>query len=258
MITSLKRFIEAPATVNIILCVILFNAALLGMETSPTIMSKAGTVILILDSLCLAVFVAEIAIKLLVYRFGFFKTGWNIFDFVIVAIALLPFGQGLSVLRSLRILRLLRVISVSPNLRRVVEGFIVALPGMGSVVILMSVIFYVSSVIATKVFGHTHPEFFGSLGGAAYSLFQIMTLESWSMGIVRPVMEVHTYAWAFFIPFILVTTFSVVNLLVGLIVNSMQDVGNKEAVGETTHYRDDVLARLGAIEKQLDALAKKN
>jgi len=84
-----------------------------------------------------------------------------------------------------------------------------------------------------------------------------MTLESWSMGIVRPVMEVHTYAWAFFIPFILVTTFSVVNLLVGLIVNSMHDVGNKEAAGETIHYRDDVLARLGAIEKQLDALAKR-
>ena len=258
MITSQKRFIEAPATVNFILCVILFNAALLGMETSPTLMSKAGTIILILDSLCLTIFVIEITIKLLVYRVSFFKTGWNLFDLVIVAIALLPFGQGLSVLRALRILRLLRVVSVSPSLRRVVEGFIAALPGMGSVVILMSLIFYVSSVIATKVFGHAHPEYFGSLGGSAYSLFQIMTLESWSMAIVRPVMEVHTYAWAFFIPFILVTTFSVVNLLVGLIVNSMQDVGNKEAAGETTDYRDDVLVRLRAIEKQLDALARKD
>jgi voltage-gated sodium channel len=156
------------------------------------------------------------------------------------------------VLRALRILRLLRVISVAPRLRRVVEGFITALPGMGSVFLLMALIFYIGAVMATKLFAASFPEWFGTLGHSAYSLFQIMTLESWSMGIVRPVMEVYPYAWAFFVPFIMVTTFAVVNLLVGLIVNSMQDAHAEEANSATDAYRDEVLARLAAIEARLD------
>jgi len=257
MIEKLKNFIESPKAVNFILAIILFNAALLGLETSPRIMERFGHIILMLDHLCLSIFVIELLIKLTVYRFKFFKEGWNVFDFVIILIALVPAAQGLSVLRALRILRLLRVVSVSPSLRRVVEGFIKALPGMGSVVILMGLIFYVSSVIATKLFADTHTEFFGSLGQSSYSLFQIMTLESWSMGIVRPVMETYPYAWAFFIPFIMITTFSVVNLLVGLIVNSMQDVGSQDAVDETMHHRDELMKRLDEIEKQINNLADK-
>ncbi|WP_370274496.1 ion transporter, partial [Pararhodobacter marinus] len=183
----------------------------------------------------------------------FFTSGWNVFDFVIVGIALVPSGQGLSVLRALRILRVLRVISVAPRLRRVVEGFITALPGMGSVFLLMTIIFYIGAVIATKLFGNDFPEWFGGLGRSAYSLFQIMTLESWSMGIVRPVMAVYPYAWAFFVPFILITTFAVVNLLVGLIVNSMQDAHNEESSARTDEYRDEVLLRLKAIEARLEA-----
>jgi voltage-gated sodium channel len=145
----------------------------------------------------------------------------------------------------------LRVVSAVPSLRRVVEGFLTALPGMGSVFMLMSLIFYIGSVIATKLFGETFPQWFGSLGHSAYSLFQIMTLESWSMGIVRPVMVEFQYAWAFFIPFIMVTTFAVVNLLVGLIVNSMQDAHHEESNAATDTYRDEVLVRLEAIEKRL-------
>jgi voltage-gated sodium channel len=146
----------------------------------------------------------------------------------------------------------MRVISVAPSLRRVVEGFVTALPGMGSVFLLMGIIFYIGSVMATKLFGHTFPEWFGTLGHSAYSLFQIMTLESWSMGIVRPVMEVYPYAWAFFVPFIMMTTFAVVNLLVGLIVNSMQDAHAADEEERTDAYRDEVLSRLAAIEARLN------
>jgi len=160
-------------------------------------------------------------------------------------------------LRALRILRVLRVISVAPSLRRVVEGFVTALPGMGSVFLLMAIIFYIGAVIATKLFADTFPQWFGTLGQSGYSLFQIMTLESWSMGIVRPVMEVYPYAWAFFIPFIMVTTFAVVNLLVGLIVNSMQDAHSAEEGVQTDAYRDQVLGRLERIEKLLDEQTKK-
>jgi voltage-gated sodium channel len=249
---KVAAFLDQAWVTNFIIGVILFNAILLGMETSDEIMVAAGPLILFLDSVCLAIFVIEIGLKLFAHGLRFFRSGWNIFDFVIVGIALVPATQGFSVLRALRILRVLRVISATPRLRRVVEGFITALPGMGSVFLLMALIFYIGAVMATKLFSDAFPEWFGDLGSSAYSLFQIMTLESWSMGIVRPVMEVYPWAWAFFVPFIMVTTFAVVNLLVGLIVNSMQDAHAEESNEKTDAYRDQVLARLEAIEKRLD------
>ena len=244
--------LEADRVRNFIVAVIVFNAVVLGMETSESIMATAGGVILALDRLCLAIFVVELLLKLFAYGGRFFRSGWNIFDFVIVGVSLIPGNGGLSVLRALRILRVLRVISVVPSLRRVVEGFVTALPGMGSVFLLMGIVFYIGAVMATKLFGDAFPEWFGTLGRSGYSLFQIMTLESWSMGIVRPVMEIYPYAWAFFVPFIMVTTFAVVNLLVGLIVNSMQDAHAEETNAATDSYRDEVLAKLAAIEKKLE------
>ncbi|WP_282128423.1 ion transporter [Roseobacter litoralis] len=237
---------------NLVIAVIIFNALLLGMETSPEIMSVAGDLIIMLDKACLTFFVVEIFLKLVARGRRFFKSGWNIFDVLIVGAALVPGSQTMSVLRALRILRVLRVISVAPSLRRVVEGFVTALPGMGSVFVLMAIIFYIGSVISTKLFAASFPQWFGSLPQSGYTLFQIMTLESWSMGIVRPVMEVYPYAWMFFIPFIMMTTFAVVNLLVGLIVNSMQDAHQQEAGEQTDAYRDEVLSRLVAIEKKLN------
>ncbi|MBF9037795.1 ion transporter [Rhodobacterales bacterium LSUCC0387] len=247
----LADWLDRPRIRQFIIGVIIFNAILLGLETSPQIMGVAGTIILTLDWICLAIFVIEIALKLLAYGARFFRSGWNVFDFLIVGIALMPATHGLSVLRALRILRVLRVISATPRLRRVVEGFVTALPGMGSVFLLMGIIFYIGAVMATKLFGASFPEWFGTLGASFYSLFQIMTLESWSMGIVRPVMDVYPYAWLFFVPFIMVTTFAVVNLLVGLIVNSMQDAHAEESNAATDAYRDKVLDRLRKIEERL-------
>lgn len=251
LIQRLGAVLDSTRFGHFITAVILVNAVTLGLETAPSIMARAGGIITLIDEVCLTIFVVEILAKLIVRRHRFFLSGWNVFDFAIVGIALVPGAQGLSVLRALRILRVLRVISVAPSLRRVVEGFITALPGMGSVFLLMAIIFYIGSVIATKLFGETYPEWFGTLGSSAYSLFQIMTLESWSMGIVRPVMEIFPYAWVFFIPFIMVTTFAVVNLLVGLIVNSMQDAHSVEDTERTDAYRDEVIARLEAIEQRL-------
>ncbi|QFS84675.1 Ion transport protein [Roseivivax sp. THAF40] len=260
--SRLSDILDRDVTRNAITGVILFNAFVLGLETSETIMAEAGTLIRALDIACLSIFVIEIIAKLIAHGGRFFRSGWNIFDFVIVGLSLVPGSQTLSVLRALRILRVLRVVSVMPRLRRVVEGFLTALPGMASVFLLMTLIFYIGAVMATKLFGMGCPpctpeqaaqfeEWFGTLGRSAYSLFQIMTLESWSMGIVRPVMEVYPYAWAFFVPFILVTTFAVVNLVVGLIVNSMQDAHAEEANAATDSYRDQVLQRLEAIEARL-------
>jgi voltage-gated sodium channel len=245
-------YLDRPIVGQAIIAVILLNAVVLGLETSNAVMAVAGGLIKSLDMICLAIFTAEIAAKLFAHGFRFFRNGWNLFDFVIVGLSLVPGAQGISVLRALRILRVLRVLSVAPSLRRVVEGFVTALPGMGSVFLLMGIIFYIGSVMATKLFGAAFPDWFGNLALSAYTLFQIMTLESWSMGIVRPVMEIYPTAWAFFVPFILMTTFAVVNLLVGLIVNSMQDAHAEEGNAATDAYRDDVLAKLVAIEKRLD------
>ena len=245
------RYLELDFVRNGIIGVILFNAVVLGLETSDIVMANFSTLIYALDAFCLYIFVIEITAKLYAYGPRFFRSGWNIFDFVIVGVALVPAAQAFTVLRALRILRVLRVLSAAPRLRRVVEGFVTALPGMGSVFLLMMIIFYIGSVMATKLFGDVFPEWFGHLGLSAYSLFQIMTLESWSMGIVRPVMETYPYAWAFFVPFIMMTTFAVVNLLVGLIVNSMQDAHHEDDVARTDTYRDEVLERLKAIEDRL-------
>jgi len=249
---QVAEFLERPAVTRFIMGVILFNAVLLGLETSKPVMAAAGEVILTLDRLCLAIFVVEIVLKLFALGGRFFRSGWNLFDLAVVGVALLPATGGLSVLRALRVLRVLRLISVAPSLRRVVEGFLLALPGMGSVMMLIGLIYYIASVMATKLFSASFPDWFGDLGLSAYTLFQVMTLESWSMGIVRPVMEVYPYAWIFFIAFILVTTFAVINLFVGLVVNSMQEAAEADKPDEAAARHAELMARIAALEKRLE------
>lgn len=242
------HLVETSTFKTTIMWVILANAVLLGLETWDAAMAWAGPLILALDQVCLAIFVIEIGLRLFAYQARFFKNGWNLFDFAIVAISLAPAMESLAVMRALRILRLLRLISVFPALRQVVESLVRALPGMTSVFILMGLIFYIGSVMATKLFGETFPEFFGSLALSAYSLFQIMTLESWSMGIVRPVMDVYPYAWLFFLPFILITTFAVLNVVVGLIVNAIQESHYDEEHERTDARHAELLERISALE----------
>jgi len=257
MVNKIKILISSSKFNNFILAVILVNAIVLGLQTSKELMRMAGPLLNIIDNICLGIFTVEIILKLIVMRFRFFLIGWNVFDFLIVGISLVPGAGGLSVLRAMRIMRVLRVISVAPSLRRVVEGFITALPGMASVFVLMALIFYIGGVMATKLFGETFPQWFGTLGESLYSLFQIMTLESWSMGIVRPVMAEHPYAWAFFVPFILVTTFAVVNLVVGLIVTSMEGAHDAEDNKATEEYREEVLAQINALTAKVEAMSAK-
>jgi voltage-gated sodium channel len=249
---SVAAFLDRPVVTRLIITLILINAVTLGLETFPEVMARAGTLILAIDRLCLTVFVIELTLRLYAQGLRFFRSGWNIFDFLIIGISLLPATGNFSVLRALRILRVLRVVSAVPSLRRVVDGLGRALPGMGSVFLLIMIIYYIAAVMATKLFGASFPDWFGSLGASAYSLFQVMTLESWSMGIVRPVMEVYPYAWAFFVPFILMTTFAVMNLIVGLIVNSMQEAASEDVAEKAQVFEAKVLERLAEIERKLD------
>ena len=244
----LRSLVLSPRTERFILTLIVLNAVILGLETSPWVMARAGGLLVTLDSLLLAIFVVEIVARVIVHRLAFFRDPWSLFDLAVVAVALVPSAGAFSVLRALRILRVLRVITLVPSLRRVVGALITALPGMGSIVLLLGLIFYVASVMATKLFGASFPEWFGSIPASAYTLFQVMTLESWSMGIVRPVMEVHGWAWAFFVPFILCTTFTMLNLFIGIVVNAMQSEHEEEAKAERHKLEEDL--RLASEERQ--------
>jgi voltage-gated sodium channel len=248
-----RAFVDSRRAQMFITVLIVLNAITLGLETSQTAMDAAGPLLVLADTLILGVFVVEIALKLFAHGVRFFRDPWNLFDVAVVGVALVPASQGFSVLRAFRILRVLRLVSVVPSLRRVVGALLHAIPGMGSVVMLLAVLFYVFAVMATKLFGSSFPDWFGTIGASFYTLFQVMTLESWSMGIVRPVMEVYPVAWLFFVPFILLTSFAVLNLFIGIIVDAMQSQAHdKEAaqhLGEPTLV--DVMAEVKALRAEL-------
>jgi len=253
----LRRLLAARRTQQFITACIIVNAVTLGLETSQVAMAAAGPTLIAIDRLVLAIFVIELAAKMAAWGLRFFRDPWNLFDFFVVGIALVPATGSLSVLRALRILRVLRLLHFVPSMRRVVTALLEALPGMGSIVALLLLVYYVFSVMATKLYGATFPDWFGTVGESAYSLFQIMTLESWSMGIVRPVMERHPLAWAFFVPFILTTSFTVLNLFIAIIVNAMQSEHQVEAQAERDAAHQDsaaILEEVRLLRAELGAL----
>lgn len=227
--STVGAFVTNASVQRFILALILINAVTLGLETSSSVMERYGPALKLVDTLILGVFVAEIALRLYVQRLALLKDPWGLFDLIVVGIALVPATGPFAVLRALRVLRVLRVLTIVPSMRRVVGALLGALPGLMSIAMVLALIFYVAAVLATNLYGAAFPEWFGNIGRSLYSLFQVMTLESWSMGISRPVMEQFPYAWAFFVPFILIATFSMLNLFIAVIVNAMQTVSDEEA-----------------------------
>jgi voltage-gated sodium channel len=249
----LGRWIESPRVSSFVIGVILLNAVILGLETDQDLMARSGTLLVALDKACLAVFLVEILCKLLAFRGIFWRSGWNIFDFVVVAVALVPGAGPWAVIRSLRVLRVLRLLTMVPSLRKVVAAFLHAIPGLGGVLAVMAIFFYTAAVLATNLFGSSFPDWFGSVGRSLFSLFQIMTLESWSMGIVRPVMEQFPYAWAFFVPFIILATFTILNLFIGIIVSTMQELSTLPEPGMP---KKDLAEALARIENDIQGLRR--
>ena len=237
---------------------IILNAVVLGLETSRRAMDVAGELLALLNSLILAVFVVEIVAKLAAS--ARFPPGWNVFDFVIVAISLAPAAGPLAILRSLRILRVLRLLSTIKRLRMLVIADALP-PGIGWTAALLLMMFYIFGVMGTELFGDAFPDWFGTLGASIYTLFQIMTLESWSMGVARPVMEQYPHAWLFFVPFILISSFMVLNLFIAIIVNATQEVHDLEQKEERDQAnqrahdeRQEMLELLCAMDQRLNRL----
>ncbi|WP_214409089.1 ion transporter [Sphaerisporangium fuscum] len=243
-----RHALESKWFQRAIIAVIVVNAGTLGIETSPPAVASFGTVLHVVDHAALYIFVAELLAKMYVYRLRFALDPWNLFDTVIVAVSFLPTAGGLSVLRALRILRALRLISVVPSLRRVVSALLTAIPGMTSIGVLLALVLYVAAVMATKLYGETSPGYFGDLPTSLFTLFQTMTGDGWS-DINREIMERHPSAWVFFVVFVLICTFVVLNLFIAVVVSAMEEEQQRER-GDA----GGVAAELAALRAEIAAL----
>jgi voltage-gated sodium channel len=260
----LARLVDHPLTEKIVITLIVVNAITLGLETSPPVMAAYGPVLIALDRAILAIFVVELLTRMAVRRGAFFRDPWSLFDLFVIGIALVPSSEGLSVLRALRILRALRLVTMVPSLRKVVAGLVGALPGMGSIGLLLVLVYYVFAVLGTKLFGETNPELFGSIGASAYTLFQAMTFDDWSNGIVKPLAEKgHEWGWVFVMIFMVLSAFMVLNLFIGVVVTALDEVTAKETpkISHSAESEARLLGELAALRAEIaglkEAMARK-
>lgn len=260
----LGEWIESPPVRNFIIAVIIINAITLGLETSATMQRNFGSALVLLDSVALGIFVVEIFLKLVAFDWRFFRSGWNLFDFVIVGISLVPGSGPLAILRSMRILRVLRLLSSIRRLRLIIESLLAAIPSIGWIMLLLFMVFYIFAVMGTHIFGASFPAWFGSIGASMFTLFQVMTLESWSMGIARPVMQEYPHAYLYFVPFILISSLTILNVFIGIIVNTMQalhaeeeDAKRAEIYAKAHSEREEMVDLLRKLTAQVDDLQKR-
>ena len=217
-----RALVEHKGFQRLVIVLIVFNAVTLGLETSQRMVADFGGVLHVIDRVTLAVFVAELLLRIYGNGWRFFTDSWNVFDLLVVGVALVPAAGPLSVLRTLRVLRVLRLVSAVPSMRRVVSGLLAAVPGMASVASLLALVIFVAGVMATKLFGAIAPVYFGDLGTTLFTLFQIMTGEAWP-DIARVVMAQAPLAWIFFVIYILISSFAVLNLFIAVVVSGMED-----------------------------------
>ena len=225
---KLKQLVENQGFQIAILCVICLNALLFGVQTSLCARQYCGEWLNKIDLFCLAVFTVELAFKIVAYNRRFCKDPWNIFDFIVVAVSFMPDCGIFSSIRLFRILRVFKLISGIRHMRIILEAIVKSVKGILWTGSLLVLIYYVYGIIGTHLFGVRFEDWFGSLGKSVYSLFQIMTLESWSMGIARPVIAVYPYAWIYFVSYILLSSFVVMNVVVGIVLTSISECCNKE------------------------------
>lgn len=266
MRTQLEKLVASTHFQFFITSVIVFNAIVLGIETCD-VSDTALLVCNILDSICLLIYIVEMLIKLHVYGKSFFKSRWNVFDFVVVVAACIPAhllpipAQVARLFRLLRTLRALRLISAFKQIRIIVDGLLRALPGVFWTFVLLLIVFYIFAVIGVDLFGETFPELYGSLGSAFYTLFQVMTLESWSNGLARPMMLVHPMSWLYYVSFVIISSFILLNVVVGVVVSAL-DEANRHVNDSEEELRcqqteltlKDIQSQLDSIESKLEAL----
>jgi voltage-gated sodium channel len=252
----LRRVVEAGWFQHTITTVIVVNAVILGAATSARLTDQFGGLLDLLDRIALSIFVVELLARLYVYRWRFYRDPWNCFDFLVVGIALLPAATGFSVVRALRLLRLFRLISVIPSMRRVVSTLLAAIPGVASIVGLLVLLVYVAAVMGTTLFGEASPTYFGDLGRSLWTLFQVTTGEAWP-DVAADVMAEQPMAWLFFLVFILVSTFVVLNLFLAVIVSAMDSVRDSESDVQQAADTAAILTEISALRQEMVALRRR-
>jgi len=240
---KIHTLVESSRFQNFIMGLIVLNGITMGLETSKSLALEYGTFFTLLNTFVISVFTIEIILRIFVYKKSFFKDPWSIFDFSIVAVSLVPASGGFEIFRILRVLRLFRLITVVPQMRKIIVALLSVIPGIGAIAGLLTLFFYIFAIMSTQLYGEAFPQWFGTLGDSFYTLFQVMTLESWSMGIVRPIMEVYPLAWVFFVPFIFVSTFIIVNLIIAIVVDAMNEMNasEEEAIVQEIHSADNAM-----------------
>ena len=253
---KINQLVDHSFFKKFIMGLIIVNAVILGLETSPKVMELVGRELRLFDQVVIVIFCIELGLRVYAKGLQFFRDPWGIFDLMVVAITLVPSNEALTVLRALRVVRVFRLVSTIPRLRRIVAALLHAVPGVGAIIVLLLIVFYVFSVITTKIFGQNFPDWFGSLGDSMFTLFQIMTLESWSMGIVRPVMEIYPWAWVLFVAFIVLSSFTVLNLFIAIIIDSMQTLNERKQNDEISEMEVDKIYAVEEYNKELQIIRR--
>jgi voltage-gated sodium channel len=254
---KLQQFIEHNWFQNFIIMIIIANSITIGLETVQGNSALYYKILQLIDHAAISIFVIELTLRIMCYRLSFFTKSWNIFDAIIIGVSVIPASNYASVMRALRIIRALRLLSVVPAMRRVVSALVYAMSGMLASAVIMVLVFYIGSVMCTKLFGAEFATWFGTIGESAYTLFQIMTLESWSMGIVRPVMKVFPYAWVFFVPFVVISTFVLLNFIIGVLVDAILAMKTQEIEGSGAMTLDKLAEKIDLLESKLDEISDK-
>lgn len=249
----LRRLVDSNRFQQFIVVVIVLNAITLGLETSDQLIAELGLLLHALDRIALAIFVVEIALRLVAHQRDFFRDPWSVFDFVVIGIALIPASGAFTVLRALRILRVLRLVALVPSMRGVVAALLTAVPGMASIATLLGLLIYVSAVMATQLFGAGVPERFGDLGMSLFTLFQVMTTDDWA-AIAQEAMAVQPLAWIFFVIYLLVSTFAVLNLFIAVVVRAMEEQIVTEVKADVAEYQREDAVAAEAILMEVRAL----
>lgn len=237
---KLAKFLESDKFQRFIVALILINSILIGLETSPTYMKSFGYIIDQIDLIILGFFVLEITLKMYAMEKNFFRSTWNIFDMAVILISIIPSAGSFAVLRALRVLRTLRLLTNIPKLKIIIESLVHAVPSIGWISVLLIIIYYIFAVIGTNLFGVEYPKYFGTLGDTMYTLFQIMTLESWSSAIARPILESSPFAAIYFVVFILIATYTTLNIFIAIVVNTMNELHRRGLEEEEKHIKEFV------------------
>lgn len=261
---NLRGLLESRQFQWAIVGLIMINAVTIGLETFPSISGSTQNWLRDLDKYILVIFTIEIALKMVVYRHRFFTNPWDVFDFTIVAIALIPASGPLQILRTLRILRTVRLVKNVPKLRMIIESLLKSIPSIGWIAVLLVMIFYIFAVIGTDLYQDAFPVYFGDLGKSFFTLFQIMTLESWSSGIARPMMKELPHSYLFFVPFILLATYTTLNVFIAIVVNTMNEIHRAEHQDEEEQMKnfmhdehEQMLSYLKNIQNKINSLEQK-